>query len=206
MPHIKILRASAILGLLMAGSVVAAADRGQELASTVCVACHGVDGNSIAPAFPKLAGLQKEYLAKQLVEYIDGKRKSDVMAPIVADLKRSDVTPLAAYYSLQKPASGNVADAALAERGRTIYVDGNLETGVPACMGCHQEDGSGNPRNPRLAGQHQSYVIDQLRQFRDGTRSNDRARVMRTIASRLDDAEARAVAEYIAGLPSLSNP
>lgn len=205
MPHIKILRASAILGLLMAGSVVAA-DRGQELASTVCVACHGVDGNSLAPAFPKLAGLQKEYLAKQLVEYIDGKRKSDVMAPIVADLKRSDVTPLATYYSLQKPASGNVADAALAERGRTIYVDGNLETGVPACMGCHQEDGSGNPRNPRLAGQHQSYLIDQLRQFRDGTRSNDRARVMRTIASRLDDAEARAVAEYIAGLPSLSNP
>lgn len=128
------------------------------------------------------------------------------MAPIVADLKRSDVTPLATYYSLQKPASGNVADAALAERGRTIYVDGNLETGVPACMGCHQEDGSGNPRNPRLAGQHQSYLIDQLRQFRDGTRSNDRARVMRTIASRLDDAEARAVAEYIAGLPSLSNP
>lgn len=187
-----------ILGALLAGPALA--DRGQELAGSVCVACHGADGNSIAPTFPKLAGLQKEYLAKQLSEYIDGKRKNDVMAPIVADLKRSDVTPLATYYSMQTPAPGSVTDAQLAEKGRVIFVDGNLETGVPACMGCHQENGVGNERYPRLAGQHQAYLIDQMRQFRDGTRTNDRARVMRTVASRLDDGEIQAVAEYIAGL------
>lgn len=201
MIHTIVTRASAILLVLAAAAPAAAdAERAKELATTVCVACHGVDGNSVAPAFPKLAGLQTEYLAKQLVEYIDGKRTNESMAPIVATLAREDITPLAAYFAAQKPSPGKVEDAKLAEAGRKVYVDGNPDTGVPACMGCHQEDASGNPRFPRLAGQHRDYLLEQMRQFRDGKRTNDRGRVMRSLAARMTDAEMKAVAEYIAGL------
>lgn len=193
-------RVSAVLLVLAAAPAVADGDRAKELAATVCVACHGVDGNSVAPTFPKLAGLQAEYLAKQLVEYIDGKRTNESMAPIVATLSREDITPLAVYFASQKPSAGKVEDQALAKEGRKVYVDGNPDTGVPACMGCHQEDASGNPRFPRLAGQHRDYLFEQLRQFKDGARTNDRGRVMRSLVSRMTDAEMKAVAEYIAGL------
>jgi len=195
-----LVRAAAILLALAAAPAAADAERARELASTLCVACHGVDGNSVSPAFPKLAGLQPEYLAKQLVEYVDGRRTSDSMTPIVASISREDITPLALYFAAQKPSPGQPGDARLAEQGRRLFVDGNPDAGVPACMGCHLEDGSGNPRYPRLAGQHREYVLEQMRQFREGARTNDRGRVMRTLASRMTEAEMKAVAEYIAGM------
>lgn len=201
MIHTIVIRASAmLLALTVAAPAVADGERAKELAATLCVACHGVDGNSVAPTFPKIAGLQAEYLAKQLAEYIDGRRESEVMAPIVATLERQDITPLAIYFAAQRPSPGKVENAKLAEEGRRLYVDGNYDAGVPACMGCHLEDASGNPRFPRLAGQHRDYMLEQMRQFRDGTRTNDRGRVMRAIASRMTDAEMEAVVEYIAGL------
>lgn len=190
------------IGLLALAALPASADpeRARELAATVCAACHGADGNGPVPAFPRLAGLQREYIAKQLADYMNGRRRSEVMGPVVADLTAADVEPLAAHYSAQKPASGTVEDRALAETGRKIFVDGNPDTGVPACMGCHLEGGRGNPRFPRLAGQHREYTLQQMQQFHSGTRTNDRGRVMRALAERMSEAEMKAVAEYIAGL------
>jgi cytochrome c553 len=168
--------------------------------STVCAACHGADGNSLAPTFPKLAGLQEEYLAKQLKDYLAGKRKNEIMAPTIASLKADDVAGLAAHFAAQKPSPGKVEDAKLAEAGKKLYEDGNTESGVPACMGCHQPQGEGNARYPRLAGQHQTYTLQQMADFKSGTRANDRGKVMRAVAERMTDQEMKAVSEYIAGL------
>jgi cytochrome c553 len=171
----------------------------RETATTICAACHGPDGNSAVPMFPKLAGLQPEYITKQLKEFMSGQRKSDVMAPIVANLKPEDIPGLAAYYSAQKQAPGTVLDARLAEEGQRVYLDGNEETGVPACIGCHHPQGVGSGIYPRLGGQHSTYMVQQLKNFSAGERSNDVSRFMRVIAKRLSEKEMQAVAEYLTG-------
>lgn len=189
--------AVAVLGLLGAWS--AWAGDPASIASTVCAACHGSDGNSVVPVFPKLAGQHAEYLRKQLNDFISGKRENDLMAPIVANLSRDDVTGLAAYFAAQKAAPGKSEDAELASVGKKLYEDGNTSSGVPACTGCHQPQGAGNERYPRLAGQHQAYVLNELTIFKNGGRSNDKGKVMRSVAERLTEAEMKAVAEYLAG-------
>ena len=77
-----------------------------------------------------------------------------------------------------------------------------MASGVPACVGCHLPNGVGAPRYPRLAGQRQAYLVQQLTNFKTGARTNDRAHVMRYVAARLSDEEMKAVAEYLAGLPT----
>lgn len=192
--------AAATLALLGAagGTAPAAA---HELARTVCAACHGADGNSVAPTFPRLAGLQPEYIAKQLQDYLAGKRKSDVMAPMLVQVNAADIPALAAYFAGLKPGPGTKpADEKLAAAGKALYEDGNTATGVPACAGCHQEGGVGNERYPRIAGQHGAYTTAQMTAFKTGARTNDRARVMRAVAERLSEQEIAALAEYLAGL------
>ena len=188
--------------MILAGTFAAPAlaEDAKTLATTVCVACHGEDGNSAVPMFPKLAGLQENYIIKQLKEFMSGQRKSDVMAPIVANLKPEDLAPLAAHFSGQKPKSGEPRDPALVETGRNFYQDGNEDSGVPACIGCHQPQAIGHTLYPRLAGQHPEYLIQQLKSFAAGDRSNDVSRYMRVIAKRMTDQEMKAVAEYIASL------
>ena len=191
---------AAAAALATAPAVASDVDRGREIARAECIACHGEDGNSLAPTFPKLAGLQPEYLAKQLREYLDGKRTNEMMVPVLEKLTAADVEPLAAWFASQTMSRGAVSDPRLAQAGRAIYVDGNPDAGVPACMGCHLESGAGNPRFPRIAGQHPEYVLQQMLQFKSGARSNDRGRVMRTIAARMTEQEMKAVAEYVTGL------
>lgn len=188
-----------LLSALWAVPLTAAADA-RQLATTVCAACHGEDGNSSVPMFPRLAGLQVQYLAKQLNDYLSGKRKNEVMAPVIATLKSDDVADLAAYFAAQKPKPGTVQDADLAGAGKVVYDDGNTTSGVPACEGCHQPNGAGNARYPRIAGQHQAYTIEQMFQFKKGARTNDRAHAMRSVAERMTEQEIKAVAEYLAGL------
>jgi cytochrome c553 len=172
----------------------------KEIAATVCLACHGEGGNSVVPMFPKLAGQQRDYLVKQLNEFISGKRKNEIMAPILATLNKSDVPDLAAYFAAQTQTPGATEDAALAEAGKKLYEDGNTDSGVPACMGCHLPDGKGNERYPRLAGQHQTYTLQQMADFKAGVRNNDKGKVMRAVAERMTEQEMKAVSEYIAGL------
>ena len=190
-------RCLAALLVLCAGSTLADT---QQIVSTLCVACHGEGGNSTVPTFPRLAGLQAEYLAKQLTDFMSGKRKSDVMAPMIAQIKNDDIAGLAAYFAAQTPARGIAGDAQRAAAGKLIFDDGNTSSGLPACTGCHQAGGAGNERYPRLAGQHAPYTLAQMQQFKAGTRSNDKARVMRSVAERMSEDEMAAVAEYLAGL------
>lgn len=173
----------------------------EALVNQVCAGCHAVDGNSAAPANPKLAGLNAEYINKQLVNFKSGERKSPVMMGIVANLTPDDFKNLAAYYSAQQLKPVKAKDQALALMGQKIYRGGVQGSGVPACASCHGAQGQGVPiQFPRLAGQHTDYIYDQLNKFRTGERANDGAKMMRTIAAKMTESDMRAVASYIQGL------
>jgi len=175
------------------------AAKGQAIATQVCAACHGPDGNAVSNAFPKLAGQHAEYLVKELTNFKSGERANAVMGPYAAALSEADMRNVAAYFSaqVQKPAAAT--DKVAATLGRKIYRGGIAEKGVPACAACHGPAGAGLPvQYPRLAGQWPEYAQAQLTAFRGGVRNNNVA--MMTIAARLSDDEMKAVAEYIAGL------
>ena len=179
-----------------AGDVAAGKEK-----SAVCVACHGVDGNAPSPDFPKLAGQHEGYIAKQLADMKNGDRENPVMAAIVAELSAQDMQDLGAYYASQKTALGGVSEELVAA-GEALFRGGNKETGVPACMACHGPTGSGMPAAnwPKLSGQYDSYVEAQLRAFAKGERHNDPNEMMRDIASKMSDAEIKAVSAYVFGL------
>lgn len=199
--------------IAMAGIVAAAgawaqnaprpdAAKGQKIASQTCVACHGADGNSAAPANPNLAGQHPEYIAKQLHDFKANKdRKNPVMLGMTSPLSADDIRDVAAHYAGQKPKPLAAKDKALVELGQKIYRGGNTATGVPACSACHGPNGAGMPAQyPRLAGQYSEYTVAQLRAFRSEERANDPNRMMRGFVARMTDREILAVAEYIAGL------
>ena len=173
----------------------------ESIVNQVCAGCHALDGNSAAAANPKLAGLNSEYLYKQLTEFKSGARKNALMSGMVASLSAQDLLNLAAYYSAQQPKPGTSKDKELALHGQKVYRGGVLGAGVPACASCHGAQGQGIPvQFPRLAGQHSDYIYTQLNDFRVGTRANDGAKMMRTIAAKMTDADMKAVASYIQGL------
>lgn len=195
--------ALAALGLALSAPVMADAGdptRGKGLSAS-CAACHGADGNSVNPEWPKLAGQGEAYLYKQLVDYREGRRQNALMAGQVANLSNQDMRDLAAFYASQTITPGT-ADASMVELGEQIYRGGNAATGVAACIACHGPNGQGNPAAmfPKVAGQHAAYSAAQLRYFRDESRANDNGRMMRNIARRMTDAEIEAVSQYMAGL------
>jgi cytochrome c553 len=180
--------------------------KGQQIATTVCAACHGPDGNSVAPANPKLAGQFPDYLYKQLSNFKsqDGKkplRENAIMNGMVANLSDGDMHDAAAYFAGQTLRPDWARDKDLAALGQRLYRGGNLQSGVPACAGCHGPTGAGNPiQYPRIAGQFADYVEVQLKAFRAGTRANDPNGMMRGVAARLTDDEIKGLAQYVAGL------
>ncbi|MHB9100098.1 MAG: c-type cytochrome [Sulfuricella sp.] len=198
---------AAVVGLMAASGVNAEtgakADpaKAQQIVNTVCVACHGADGNSPAPANPKLASQHPEYLYKQLANFKSGERKNAIMTGMAAALSPEDMKNLAAYYGGQKQTPAAAKDKALAAQGERIYRGGVAATGVPACSGCHGPAGSGIPTMfPRLAGQHGEYIETQLKNFRTGERANDPGKMMQMVALKMSDQDMKAVAEYISGL------
>lgn len=208
----RMLAALAATGLLWAAPAAAqdAAKpdlaKGEQFAKQVCAACHGADGNSVAPANPRLAGQHAGYLHKQLTDFKaqGGKkpaRDNALMTGMAAALSDPDMRALAAFYASRTPMPAAASDKDLAARGQKIWRGGIAEKNVPACAGCHGPDGAGIPgRYPRLAGQFAEYIDAQLRLFRAGGRANDPNGMMRGVAARMSDAEVRAVAEYAAGL------
>ncbi|WP_447648741.1 c-type cytochrome [Pseudomonas abietaniphila] len=194
-----------ILGISVAANaadaVVGDPAAGQAKAA-VCGACHGPDGNSPAPNFPKLAGQGQRYLLKQLHEIKDGKRVVLEMTGLLNNLNEQDLADIAAYFASQKGSVG-AADANLVARGEALFRGGKLDQGMPACTGCHSPNGAGNAAAgfPHLGGQHADYVKKQLTAFREGDRTNDGdTMVMRSIASKLSNKDIDALSAYIQGL------
>lgn len=198
----KLMLIASLASFAAIGTVQAAGDAEAGKAKSVtCAACHGVDGNSVAPNFPKLAGQHANYLAKQLAEYKSGDRQNATMNGLAAALSEQDMADLAAYYASLKGSVGEAAEDKV-ELGETIYRAGNSASGVASCAACHGPTGIGNPMAnfPSLSGQHATYTIEQLKYFRDGTRANDAGAMMRGVAKKMTDEEIEAVAEYIQGL------
>ncbi|WP_287600922.1 c-type cytochrome [Thiothrix sp.] len=169
--------------------------------SATCAACHGADGNSVNPEWPKLAGQHPSYIAKQLANFKEDARVNPSMSPMAKPLSEQDMADLAAYFSSQAVKPGE-ADQTKVALGEQMYKGGNNATGVAACAACHGPTGAGNPASnfPSLSGQHATYIKNQLNAFRKGERANDAGKMMRNVAAKMTDAEIEAVAEYIAGL------
>ena len=207
--------AGATLRLLVAASLVAASGafaqtrpadpaKGQQIATTVCAACHGADGNSGVPANPKLAGQHPEYLYKQLRNFKpnaggEAERPNAVMAAFAAQLSDDAMRDVAAFYASQKLKPSAARDASVVELGQRIYRGGIATKQIPACAGCHGPNGAGIPSlYPMLAGQFAEYTQSQLVAFRQHLRKNSAPMI--AIASRMSDDEIRAISEYVAGL------
>ena len=207
---------TAAMAILFATSLIAHASeeaktkadpaKGKVIAETVCVACHGADGNSAASANPHLAGQVEEYIYKQLKNFkaVDGKpaaRNNAIMGGMAAPLSDEDMKNVAAWFASQKLKPATATDESKIALGQKIWRQGDFKKGVPACAGCHGPTGAGLPAQyPRLAGQFAEYTELQLKSFRLDERANDPEKMMRTIAAKLSDAEIKAVAEYAAGL------
>lgn len=193
-------RALAVAAALSLASAGAIAMGVEERVATQCATCHGPQGQAASPIFPSLAGQNREYLAKQLQDFKAGRRKSETMTPQVAELPNAEIAALAAWFSEQPAKRHGVADEDLLAVGRYIYRKGNSWSGVPACADCHGADAHGTTTLPRLAGQNARYLLMQLKEFNQRTRTNDNA-VMHLVASRLTEMEAKAVADYLSQQP-----
>lgn len=179
----------------------------------VCGACHGLDGNSADPQYPKLAGQNELYIARQLALYKSGERANPIMQPMATPLSAQDMRDIGAFFATKQAMPGLANDAKIAaggdetwaHRGQQLFRGGNAANGTPACMACHGPSGRGNPgsRYPALAGQHADYTKLQLEAFRAGTVHGTDANanaVMAGVAKSLSDQDIEALATYIEGL------
>ena len=188
--------------LLAASAAMAAGapDLAKGKASFVtCAACHGANGNSAIAAKPSLAQQHPEYLVKQLKEFKAGVRKNAIMNGMAAPLSEQDMRNIAYWVTTQKMTPGSATNKDTIALGEKIWRGGIANRGVPACAACHSPNGAGIPiRFPRLAGQHAAYVEQQLKDFRDGVRTNDK--VMPEVVNGMNDAQIKAVADFVQGL------
>lgn len=220
----KLFTLSISLALMTATVIVQAegdAQAGKQHAAA-CAGCHGADGNSIVPSFPKLAGQHATYLTKQLQAFKNGSRNSAMMAPLAMGLKEKDIIDLAKFYASEtrsanpmptlKAEDHNATDAthsdnknkeaelkALLTFGGDLYRNGDLEREVSACVACHGPFGEGNkPAGfPALKGQHADYLIQTLTDFRTGARTKAADNIMHMITAKMTEKEIRAVSYYI---------
>jgi len=199
-----------LITLILGGPWVALSAHGQEgsaeagrTKAVTCAACHGVDGNSVTPDWPMLAGQHASYIARQLRAFKNGERTDVTMKPFADLLSDQDVLDVSAYFATQKPTPKG-ADPALANLGQQIYRRGVPERGIAACIACHGPQGTGNPlaAYPRISGQHAAYTTKQLNAYASGDRRSDveMNQMMRNIAGSLFEDEIKALASYIQGL------
>ncbi|HWX64834.1 MAG TPA: c-type cytochrome [Rhodanobacter sp.] len=206
------LAAAALLGGEAHATDAAAITRqGNGKGAAPCMACHGDDGGGQAAAGnPRLAGLDADYLQKQLDDFASGTRASAVMQATATALGEDERQALAMYYSKlplppvpTKPSmplpSANSVGAELATRGRWA-------SNVPACVQCHGPAGVGvGAHFPPLAGQPATYIVAQLKAWQRGARHNDPLQLMQHLSGALSEQDIRAVADWFAAQPLAAN-
>ena len=208
---------SLLLLALIAGPALAAVptlataqndmERGRKIATEVCAACHGADGNSPTAVNPNIAGQHADYITLQLAHFKAGVRANPIMLGMATPLSADDMRAVALYYSRQKPKGLAAKDIELVKAGQALWRGGDAATGVPACSACHSPSGAGVPKSyPRIAGQYADYTYAQLKAFKSGERGMDKdgkdvnGRVMHGVVKAMTDRQMKAVAEYAAGL------
>lgn len=176
-------------------------EQAKKIVNNLCIACHGIDGNSSIPANPNLSAQHAGYITKQLMQFKNGERENAVMKGMVASLSEEDMVNLGFYFEQQKQKLLTASSNGKNSLGEKIYRAGVASKNIPACASCHGPAGHGIPDlYPRLNSQHADYTVSQLNAFRLEKRMNDNAMMMRTIAQKLTEKEMSAVADYIQGL------
>ena len=156
-----------------------------------CANCHGPAGHSVLPEVPNLASQNAVYVLNQLNKFHDGRRSGNFfMEGLVRGMSNEERFGLAVYYSDQEPASFKVNDAALADKGRSLYEN--------ACKRCHGETGAGSERNSRIAGQHPDYLNMSIKRYREN-KVRSEARMFKATRELTDD-EIKALSAYIGSL------
>jgi cytochrome c553 len=186
-----------IMQLLAAGNT----QRGAQLASQVCAACHGEKGVSETAATPSLAGQTSYAIYKQLHDYRSGARSNAHMTGVAKSLSVDDLASIAAYYaaaSSQYSALGKRDFSGDIEIVRLAW-EGDTRRRIPACMSCHTNGVGGPIETPALAGQDREYMVAQLEAYASGARRNDVYGRMREIAHRLTPEEREQLARYFQG-------
>ena len=190
-----------VLAGLLALSACASTDKKDVVAGTehVCSSCHGAEGRSVSPTFPRLAGQQKDYLVTQLKAFRDHTRADPhahtYMWGMAAALSDATIDGLADYYSSRTPVTGQPDNSSDVAAGKKIYEEGVPELGVPACGGCHGDQARGGGTFPRLAGQHRPYIEGQLAAFSSNSRANE---IMHDNAKNLTPETERQLAAFLA--------
>ncbi|WP_261816421.1 c-type cytochrome [Vibrio gallicus] len=176
--------------------------------SATCAACHGVDGNSMIAMYPNLAGQHEKYLEKQLKDLKLGAmsggkqgRYDPAMSAMAVPLTEQDMADLAAYYASMPAAEMNTPENVV-EQGQELYLAGNAERGITACVACHGPRGNGTSLSgfPKISGQHADYIKAQLEKFASADRSNDLNEMMHDVAKKLTEEEMDVLAKYVGGL------
>jgi cytochrome c553 len=199
----KLILASITMFFFLSGAAIAGDAAAGKAKSAACGGCHGFDGNSSIPAYPKLAGQNEAYIVNQINAFkANTDRQNAIMMGMAAGLSDEDAADIGAYFQAQSLKDAAPFDADKAAAGRELYKGGDMQKGIPACQACHGPAGAGTAGigYPQLGGQYADYTLAQLKAFKDGTRKNDDKMLMRSIVEKLSDDEMEAVANYIASL------
>jgi len=199
----KLILVSITMFFFMSGAAIAGDAAAGKAKSAACGGCHGFDGNSPIPAYPKLAGQNEAYIVNQIKAFkANTDRQNAIMMGMAAGLSDEDAADIGAYFQAQSVKDTAPFDADKAAAGRELYKGGDLQKGIPACQACHGPTGAGTAGigYPQLGGQYTDYTLAQLKAFKAGTRKNDDKMLMRSIVEKLSDDEMEAVANYIASL------
>jgi cytochrome c553 len=199
----KLILASITMFFFLSGAAIAGDAAAGKAKSAACGGCHGFDGNSSIPAYPKLAGQNEAYIVNQINAFkANTDRQNAIMMGMAAGLSDEDAADIGAYFQAQSLKDAAPFDADKAAAGRELYKGGDMQKGIPACQACHGPAGAGTAGigYPQLGGQYVDYTLAQLKAFKEGSRKNDDKMLMRSIVEKLSDEEMAAVANYIASL------
>ena len=199
----KLILASITMLFFLSGAAIAGDAAAGKAKSAACGGCHGFDGNSSIPAYPKLAGQNEAYIVNQINAFkANTDRQNAIMMGMAAGLSDEDAADIGAYFQAQSLKDAAPFDADKAAAGRELYKGGDMQKGIPACQACHGPAGAGTAGigYPQLGGQYTDYTLAQLKAFKAGTRKNDDKMLMRSIVEKLSDDEMEAVSNYIASL------
>jgi cbb3-type cytochrome c oxidase subunit III len=184
--------ALALVAIVVPASAIADPTAGMKKSAS-CTTCHGNDGNSAAAAYPNLAGQTAEYLVKQMKDLKEGRRISQVMSTMIQIMSDQDIQDLAEYFSSNVPSASTFrTDPALVAEGKKLVDEAK-------CTSCHQSNFRGLKEIPRVSRQQYNYTVKQLKDFRDGVRTNDGG-LMAPFAKNLTDDQIRAIVHYLSTL------